>query len=148
MSDITVLDTTDPQELAGELDKFSTNYAKRTGDYERASMMMAAAAWLRELDECVAKVESDNARLERYAGLQKLAAKPRPVDKSMDEQTIERIYWERFVYTELPAILVTMEIGTGPDEFFRMVREEWQEWRANEYDEARNSGPGIRGELV
>jgi hypothetical protein len=100
---------------------------------------------------CYAKyLEAENARLrglQRYAGLNKLAAKPRPVDKSMDEGTIERIYWERFMYTELPEILVTMEIGTGPDEFFRMVREEWQDWRANEYDEARNSGPGIRGEL-
>lgn len=52
MSDtITSLDATDPDELADELDAFSTKYAKRTGDYSTAAMFKCAADWLRHLSE-------------------------------------------------------------------------------------------------
>lgn len=84
---------------------------------------------------------------ETLALLQELSRKPRPVDKSMDEEQIERIYWERFVYMELPWLIATCEIGNEPEDFFTMVREEWESWRADKYDDARNSGPGFKGEL-
>jgi hypothetical protein len=51
MNDTTLLDATEPEELADELDAFSGKYAKRTGDYVMAGTFMAAAEWLRYLRE-------------------------------------------------------------------------------------------------
>ena len=51
MDDVTILEATDPVEVAEELNKFSHKYAQRTGDYEMAGTLMAAAEWLIFLSE-------------------------------------------------------------------------------------------------
>ena len=57
MSDIRIMDVTEPDELADELDKFSGTYARRTGDYEMAGTFTAAAEWLRHMAEQLAEKE-------------------------------------------------------------------------------------------
>lgn len=58
MSDITFMDTSDPEELADELDTFAHQYAKKTGNYEMADNLLNAAQWLRRLNERVAEHEN------------------------------------------------------------------------------------------
>ena len=53
MSYITILDVTDPNEIAAEIDRFSHKYARRTGDYDTAGTLAAAAEWLVYLSEKV-----------------------------------------------------------------------------------------------
>lgn len=51
MSDISILDTCEPEEIHEELSAFADKYARRTGDYEKATLMLAAAAWLEHFCE-------------------------------------------------------------------------------------------------
>tara|TARA_Y100000994_G_scaffold248000_1_gene254656 strand:+ start:1790 stop:2149 length:360 start_codon:yes stop_codon:yes gene_type:complete len=50
-NDLTILDATDPIDLASDLDRFSHQYAKRTGNYEMSNSLFAAAEWLIFLSE-------------------------------------------------------------------------------------------------
>ena len=51
VSDLTLLGTIESEEAATKLYNFATVYARKTGDYESASMMLAAAEWLHMLVE-------------------------------------------------------------------------------------------------
>ena len=53
MTDVTILEVTDPHEIAEEIDRFCHRYARLTGDYEMAGTLSAAAEWLVYLAEKV-----------------------------------------------------------------------------------------------
>ena len=58
MTDIRIMDVTEPDELADELEAFAGDYARRTGDYAKAGSFLASAEWLRHMAEQLAEKEA------------------------------------------------------------------------------------------
>lgn len=83
----------------------------------------------------------------RTADIIREADRPRPIDRNMSQEEIEAVLWQRFL-GQLPFMIPGTAWGGDVTSFCYTLEEEWLYFRADQLDDAHNSGPGIKGELA